>query len=353
MPLETVKFTPNDLAKYPFLKETADYIRPLGLQIEDLSSHEMEPVLKRAEERVREAIVATRITRNPKRIDLEISSYPVALLLVSATENSFIRKRYALAEAKQASGDLAYESKEKILRVAENFGWKITSPKQGAEVASDFVLNFTDYLRNTTHLSTDAKWKLINRILINGNVYVNQADVVRLLEEEIRWHIEKRLGATELTKLPPALAEIAEGLKKLAAEKIGSVEMEDFPKVVVQEAFPPCINALYDAASKSRHLSHVGRFTLTSFLINIGMSPEKLTELFKSFSDYNERMTRYQVEHIAGSRGSGTRYTPPNCDTLQTHNVCVNHDELCGGARNPLVYYKRKIGRASRQPSAE
>ena len=353
MPLETVKFTPNDLAKYPFLKETADYIRPLGLQIEDLSSHEMEPVLKRAEERVREAIVAARITRNPKRIDLEISSYPVALLLVSATENSFIRKRYALAEAKQASGDLAYESKEKILRVAENFGWKITSPKQGSEVSSDFVLNFTDYLRNTTHLSTDAKWKLINRILINGNVYLNQPDVVRLLEEEIRRHIEKRLSATELTKLPPALAEIAEGLKKLAAEKIGSAELEDFPKVVVQEAFPPCINALYEAASKSRHLSHVGRFTLTSFLINIGMSPEKLTELFKSFSDYNERMTRYQVEHIAGSRGSGTRYTPPNCDTLQTHNVCVNRDEVCSGARNPLVYYKKKIGRASRQPLAE
>ncbi len=81
--------------------------------------------------------------------------------------------------------------------------------------------------------------------------------------------------------------------------------MEGFPKVVVQEAFPPCVIALYDAASKSRHLSHVGRFTLTSFLINIGMSPEALTELFKSFSDFNERLTRYQVEHIAGSRGSG------------------------------------------------
>jgi DNA primase large subunit len=343
MPLETVKFTPNDLAKYPFLKETADYIRPLGLQIEDLSSHEMEPVLKRAEERVREAIVATRITRNPKRIDLEISSYPVAFLLVSATENSFVRKRYALAEAKQARGDLAYESKEKILHVAENFGWRIAlSSKQGSEVSSDFVLHFTDYLRNTAHLSADAKWKLINRILINGNVYLNQSDIVRLLEEEIRRHIENRLIATELSKLPPTLIEIAEGLKKLAAEKIGSAEIEDFPKVVVQEAFPPCINALYDAASKSRHLSHVGRFTLTSFLINIGMSSEKLTELFKSFSDFNERLTRYQVEHIAGVRGSRTRYTPPNCETLQTHSVCINRDELCRGARNPLIYYKRK-----------
>ena len=346
-----VEFTKNDLAKYPFLKETADYIRPLSLQSEDLTSEEMAPVLNRAESRVREAIEYARITRNPKSLDVEISSYPVALLLAAATDNSYIRKRYALAESKQASLDLGVESKEKVLRVAENFGWRLKLlPKHGSEVPLDFTLHFADYLRNTTHLSTSPEWKLVNRIIIDGNVYLNQPDVVRLLEEEIQRHIEKRLALTELTKLPPQIAEFADNLKKLAVEKIGASEMEGFPKTVVQEAYPPCIKALYEAASASRHLSHVGRFTLTSFLINVGMSPEKLTELFKSFSDYNERMTRYQVEHIAGSRGSGTRYTPPNCDTLQTHNVCVNRDELCRGARNPLVYYKKKHRWVSNKP---
>ena len=339
-------FTPLDLAKYPFLKGTAERIRELDLRIETLLTADMARILKRAEERVSDAITYLRVRDPNEKIrqpDTEIYSYPVALLLVVATDNSYIRKRYALAEAKQASGELAQEPKEKVLRVAENFGWRITqSPKQGSKFPSDFILHFTDYLRNTTHLSTDSKWKLINRVLIDGNVYLNQSDVVRLLEEEIKRHIEKRLEQTEPPKLPAPIVEIAERLKQLAIEKIGTAEMEGFPKVVVQEAFPPCINALYDAASKSRHLSHVGRFTLTSFLINIGMSPEKLTELFKSFSDYNERLTRYQVEHIAGVRGSGTRYTPPNCETLQTHGVCTNRDELCSGARNPLIYYKRK-----------
>jgi DNA primase large subunit len=342
-----VKFTPNDLAKYPFLKETIDYIRPLNLQIGDLTSPGMEQVLRRAEERVREAVVSTRVTRDLRNVGTEIPSYPVALLLVAATENSFIRKRYALAEAKQASVDLSLEPAEKVFRIAENFGWKITLPTKQSKLPHDFIIHFSDYLRNTTHLSTDSKWKLINRFLIDGNVYLNKPDVVRLLEEEIRKHIENRLAATELTKLPPQVAEIAEKLKALAVEKIGASEMEGFPKVVSQEAFPPCIVALYEAASKSRHLSHVGRFTLTSFLVNVGMSPEKLTELFKSFSDYNERLTRYQVEHIAGVRGSGTKYTPPNCETLQTHGVCTNRDELCRGARNPLIYYKRKHNRAS------
>jgi DNA primase large subunit len=338
-----VDFTKNDLAKYPFLKETADYIRPLGLQIEDLTSSEMAQVLNRAESRVREAIEYAHVVRNAKNADVEIISYPVALLLAAATENSYIRKRYALAEAKQASVDLASEPKEKILRIAENFSWRLTLlPNYDSEIPTDFALNFTDYLRNTTQLSTSPDWKLVNRIMIEGNVYLNQSDVVRLLEEEIRKHIEQRLVSTEFPKMPPRIVEITESLKKLASEKIGAFETEDFPKTVVQEAYPPCIKALYDAASKSRHLSHMGRFALTSFLLNIGMSPEQLTDLFRSFSDFNERLTRYQVEHIAGGRGTGTRYTPPNCETLQTHNVCVNRDELCGGARNPLVYYKRK-----------
>ena len=349
-------FTPTDLAKYPFLKGTAERIRALDLRIETLLSPDMARILERAKERVSDSIIFLRV-RDPnekiKNLDTEIYSYPVALLLVSATENSFIRKRYAVAEAKQAGQALAEEPKEKVLRIAENFGWKICLSGQSSKVPSDFILHFTDYLRNTAQLSTSPEWKLVNRIIIEGNVYLNQSDVVRLLEEEVRRDIEKRLALTELAKLPPQIVEIADGLKKLAVEKIGASEMEGFPKTVIQEAYPPCIRALYEAASASRHLSPVGRFTLTSFLINVGMTPEKLTELFKSFSDYNERMTRYQVEHIAGSRGSGTRYTPPNCDTLQTHNVCINRDELCRGARNPLIYYKRKMKRVGRESVME
>jgi len=81
---------------------------------------------------------------------------------------------------------------------------------------------------------------------------------------------------------------------------------------------------------------------LTSFLVNIGMTSENVNELFKTFSDYNEKLTRYQIEHIAGERGSATRYTPPQCSLLQTHGVCKNRDDLCRRIYHPLAYYKRK-----------
>lgn len=340
MPLTTVQFTKNDIAKYPFLKAATKYMRIPDLKIEDLTSPELEGILKRAEERVEEAILYARVSRKLKREDIEISSYPAAIVLATATGNSFIKKRYALAESKQAYEDLKDEPKEKIVKFAQNFAWKLML-NQNSGIPFEFMVSFTSYLRNTTHLR-GKKWKLVNRLLSIGNVYLTRNETARLLSEEIRKHIGKRLEVEELPKFPTEIMKIAEKINKLSVEKIGKAEMEGFPKTVVQTAFPPCVKALYEAVSAGRHLSHIGRFMLTSFLVNVGMSSESVVDLFKSFSDYNERMTRYQVEHIAGERGSRTRYIPPKCDTLKTHGVCTNPDELCRTVHHPLSFYRIK-----------
>lgn len=341
MQLATAIFTKHDLAKYSFLKETTEYVKKLDLKIEDLTNPELSRILERAEERIEEAILYALVSRELHNEEIEILSFPVAIMLVVATENSFIKKRYALAEAKQAYNDIKIEPKERILAIAQNFGWKL-AVNNDINTPYEFKLHLTDYLRNITQLR-EKKWKLVNRLLSNGNVYLTRSETARLLSEEIRKNIEKRLEMKEPLKFPPKIIEKAERIKKLSIEKIGKTMMEGFPKNIVQTAFPPCIKTLYTATSSGRHLSHIGRFTLTSFLINIGMSPEKVIDLFKNFSDYNERMTSYQIEHIAGERGSRTRYIPPKCDTLKTHGVCANPDELCQKIRHPLSYYRRGL----------
>jgi DNA primase large subunit len=335
------KFTKNDLARYPFLKETTDYVKKLDLKVEDLAHPSLSGVLERAEERVEEAILYSLTGKKQRNDEVEILSFPVAIMIVVATENSFIKKRYALAEAKQAYEEMKLEPKDKVLAIAQNFGWKLAT-NDPVEIPSEFSLSFADYIRNTTYLR-DKKWKLVNHLLSNGNVFLTGNEAIRLLSEEVRKHIEKRLEAKDLPTFPTRITEIAEKIKKLSLEKIGEAEMEGFPKEMVQTAFPPCISALYQAFTSGRHLSHVGRFTLTSFLVNVGMPPEKVIELFRNFSDFNERMTRYQVEHIAGEKGSRTRYIPPMCDTLKTHGVCMNPDELCRKVRHPLSYYRRTL----------
>jgi DNA primase large subunit len=124
------------------------------------------------------------------------------------------------------------------------------------------------------------------------------------------------------------------------------MSLEEMPKEVIMDAFPPCIRELRASALAGRHMSHVGRFALTSFLINSGMTVDAVVDCFRSASDFNERMTRYQAEHIAGGRGSRTKYIPPKCETLRTHGVCPEMDEICRTLRrrHPLAYYRRKLG---------
>ncbi len=344
-------FTKTDLAKYPFLRETTQYVKKLDFRIEDITSPELAQVLERAEERLQEAILYNFVTRRPRNPDIEILSFPVATMLTITTENSFIKKRYALAEANAAYEDLREEPKDRILKIAQNFGWQIAANNSTPALPYDYALGFMDYLRNTTHLR-DKNWKLVNRPLSKGNVYLGKDEIARLLKEEVQKQIDKRLEVEELPKFPAKITQIAEKMKTLAVEEIGKPEMEGFPKIVQQEAFPPCIQSLYQAFTSGRHLSHIGRFALTTFLINIGMPTQTLIDLFRNFSDFNERMTRYQVEHLAGEKGSHTRYTPPKCETLQTHGVCINPDDLCRRIYHPLNYYRRKYkNKPAEQPA--
>jgi len=348
MQIRASKFSTIDLVKYPFLKETADYVKQLDFKIEDIANPELAGILQRAQERVKEAISRATISRETRKPEIEILSFPVAIMLVVASGSQFLKKRYALAEAKQAYEDLRQEPTDRLMLIGRELGWELVANKDG-KTPYELKLVFKDYLRNTTHLRT-AAWRLVNRVLMNGYVYLTRGEVARLLQEEVRRLLERRIDNAAPSNLPKEIVETAQRLASLVTEKVGKDEIEGFPSVVIQEAFPPCVKALYESFASGRHLSHVGRFTLTSFLITVGMPAESVVELFKGFSDFSERLTRYQVEHIAGERGSRTRYTPPKCDTLRTHGVCINPDAICRRIRHPANYYKLKTQGKSRKP---
>src|SRR5665647_1420909 len=263
----------EDFAKYPFLKQSSKQIEELQFTIGSLSSEK--PIFDRAQNRVEKAILEVNTGEAMRDKRAEISSFAAALILVIATKNSWIKKRYALAVAKTAQAQLLGESKGKIFAIARDFDWDISE----GIVGKDFRLGFGFYLKNAAHMH-GSEWKLVNQIMDKGMVYLNKDKVVRLLQEEVKNRVEKRLDVSEIKNLPEEITAIAEMLTKLAQEIMGQ-EIEEMPKVVVQAAFPPCINALYTDAVQAHHLSHIGRFTLTSFMVNIGITPEGLNEMFK------------------------------------------------------------------------
>ena len=340
------------------MKEAAEHVRGIGIDFDELErdSDFYLPFLDRAEKRVEAALHDVTASANTKPVtemnkrerEIEIFSFPLAVLLAVGTEDSFIKSRFALAEAKRASALLKGEEKEKLLEVAKNFDWNVEDFGLEPYV---FAVSFPVFLKNATGFH-DTRWKLVNQKMADGNVYLTKQKASRLLEEEVRRYVESRLD-TKIKGLPPGIMARVTRLRQLAAERQEQIKREEMPDRVVMEAFPSCIKGVYERVSAGRPASHIGRFALTSFMLNIGMSEEDVFKFFRSVSDFNERMTRYQVSHIAGSRGSGTKYTPPNCSTLRTHGICISPEPECRGAVNPLVCYKRKLEKIPEEEPAK
>jgi DNA primase large subunit len=269
-------------------------------------------------------------------------------MMIISTNDKLLKRRYSLAEAKRAYNLLRQEKEEKITAIAKTFGLNTKPAKTHNQnlgiTSSGFYLNFVDYLKGAS-IFHERKWKLVNKTIQHGEVQVTKDEIARLTAEQIRTHMEEKLGAktdlkTELT-LPQGVSHRIEKLKQLHAT-LRKVQEEEMPKETAIDAFPPCIQKLYKTALDKGHLSHIERFTLTSFLLNAGMPIDSVVECFRPASDFSEKMTRYQVEHIAGGRGTGEKYVPPKCETLRTHAICPGGDEICERTWRPLQYYQKK-----------
>jgi DNA primase large subunit len=229
-----------------------------------------------------------------------------------------------------------------LLQIATaSFGWdaKLVERDVG-DTHFEFALHFTFYIRDAARIH-DLKWKLVNRVLTEGYVLLPREDFARLLEEEVQSRVLEKTGDATV-ELPEELARRVEPLRSMLRARSQHLASDEMPHAVMASAMPPCMKNLLSLLQTSKHISHMGRFAMAAFLLNIGTNEEDLLKMFKAFSDFDERIARYQVEHIAGKRGSRRKYTAPNCATMRTHGVCVNPDELCATITHPLSYYRRK-----------
>jgi len=328
----------REAAKYPFLTEAARLVDALHLQLDDLTSPVYDKVLNRAAERIVQAIEDGAVDDKLDDYMTELLSFPVAVMFVSAMGEQFLSRRYALSEAVRVYFLLQNEDREKLAQIArEDFSWDLKDSGERYDgVLHDFRLHFHDYLRSSNSFHED-KWKLVNRIVKNGYVLLTQREVARLIQGEVENLIKERLKPIKIN-LPEPLQRRLNHVSKVYEENRRRLGGEDLPSEVLNEAFPPCIRFCMEGLLAGRRASHMG---------------DSLIDLYTSVSDFDPTMTKYQVEHIAGVKGNRTKYTPPLCDTLRTHGICRNKDDICERVKHPLSYYRAKARLAYQRPSPQ
>ncbi|MCD6458459.1 MAG: DNA primase large subunit PriL [Thermoproteales archaeon] len=352
----SIIFTLEDIAKYPFSKDAVEYIRSIDITLRDLDEYLREQIFEKSYRRVASAIEEKRIVSRQRaylepridieNLDIEILSFPVAILLVKLMDDPLLASRYSIAESKRAAAFLKRENDEKIIYLATTtFNWNVSlnSDITSRYKAYAFMIDFPSYLKNVPEYSP--KWKLVNRILYKGNVLLTKQDLVRLMEEAIKDRILQQVLKRQNFQLPEDAA--AKWVNKIEEKwkKYRSRISLRKPVKLSEDAYPPCIVSLIEDVKAGKNISHAGRFVLAAFLINIGMSPDEVLEIFKSSPDFNESIARYQVEHIAGLRGSRIRYSPFKCENMKSYGLCRYDDVLCKGIKHPLQFYYKRASR--------
>jgi DNA primase large subunit len=332
---EAPAITLKVLARYPILPETRQFFETFEVE-------ELEGYAEATKLRIVEALQRGEKGVLPREDPMEdLLTFALARVLCIAIGEPWLLKRWALAEASRMERFLHVETKElkeMVLKTVLNVEEvdEFTASKVGEEYS--YRMHFAEYLRINREL-TGPEWRLVNRMLTGGFVYLTEAETIRLFRQKVY----KMLSSTEnvpkvkIKSLPPKLAEAAEDIVKELVKLRSSYEPVTAP---ASGDWPPCMEAIRARVAEA---SHKELFTLTAFMINKGHSKEEILALLAERPDFNERIARYQIEHIAGERGSRTRYRPPSCSTMRTLGLCVEDGKYCPKwIKNPLQYKKPK-----------
>jgi len=264
------------------------------------------------------------------------------LILLALVEDPSLTERYCVAESKRVYYELLDEDEltELLLLLAHTFGVKLYYDKR-------YYIHFIDYISNgCSRISRYYKAIFLGRVH-RGWVPLSEKECIRVLVEIYKSWLRQCVKRARKNLL---LTDVPEGLLKLA-EFISRLWREQRKRTVIIATkflelgqYPPCIEKLLEDLKSGKNLPHHARFALATFLLNIGKPIDEVVDLFRTSPDFNERITRYQVEHLAGLRGSRVKYSPYKCSNMKSLGLCVDVEgKICKGIHHPLQYYKRGV----------
>ena len=327
--------------KYPFTPEAKEYIRINAPSLEEFDRDELKHIVDYAYRKVKNLLYREPLDR--WTWELEATSYPLEMAIIRATGNRFIQRAFAVAEGKRVYNHLKREDPREIVHIGRTAFNLDLSYSEGEKV---FRLHLLDYIGIASTFSS-TKWKLVNRFVKDGYVYLGQEMMARILAEHVKRYILERVE--EPIRVPGIIKEYADKLSELHKKIRGEIEEigEEILKADVEE-FPPCIKEIDHSSTQGENLPHMARFALVTFLLKIGYSIDRIVQLFSAAADFDPEKTRYQVEHIAGLKGGRKRYETLACASLRTLGLC-REEPSCRGIKHPLAYLRRVKRRKKRE----
>ena len=327
----------KEVVKYPFLADAGQYLRDKGFTLEQFGTDpDMAHVVRNAFERVQVAIqgriYGSEESSGEAALPNEVFSFLLAIVLLKLCGNQSMVRRFALGEARRAEKHLERDLAD-MDDTRHRLAVRIIDELFSVRVRREdkyFVIPIHNYIQHSVHFH-EREWKLVNRHVWNGGVHLTSHETVRLIRNELVLHISKKITGARTPEMIPGF----EGYVK----KLVDISKQFVVATVDTGEYPPCIKHAIDVLEKGENLPHSGRFMLATFLLARGQSVKQIAPLFKNAPDYNERVTAYQLNHLAGS--GGTQYSCPSCEKIRTQDLCFAIPE-CDNIISPMQFGKRR-----------
>lgn len=348
---------------YPFLKKLDEYFRErFGSEVDLAALFTNRTLRSEAVKRVKRALSRKRgKDLGVSAVELDEDEYLAFYmgLLISGFTDVWALRKYIDSEVKDFIELMKLENSKFLWNVSrmlglssellardDECGYKVvlvSGPKQ--EISCfQFRLTIPKYLTYAEKLLGEAGWSLLETYVREGYVYLPKSKYVRLLEDPLKEYLTKlfdelSVKLADVSVLEDLRNDIAEVIrreyKRLRVEK----PVQAPPGEIKEEFFPPCVKELVKSLRASEHLTHIQRFALATFLLNVGASVDYVLDLMRNAPDFNEKVARYQIEHLAGIKGGGKKYKTYSCVKMKELGMCVAE---CG-VKTPVQYYARSL----------
>lgn len=290
--------------------------------------------------------------------EMRVLSFFYARLLVSLPPSAAMARRWSVTESKTAWRRLKAPDTADLLAVASALGFEARE-EFGEKQDRRIAFSLPSYLRMATPIR-ETGWRLASQSVGGGVVTVDVPRAARLLQEGIRQYLSSQVPIPLEPALRQALTEREAGLLEEMVRRLPSPQAgSGGPLGFRPEVMPPCMTEMRARLNAGENLSHYGRFALAAFLHKVGANTEFIVDCYRGAPDFDEGITRYQVEHITHHEG-GEGYTPPDCAKLISNGLCFKEKDaarppLCADPvtlKHPLNYYRRRSQAEPARPPA-
>ena len=179
----------DEITKYPFLAEAGQYQKDKGFTLEQFATDpDLQIIVDKAYERVEQGKnfnLTPDGSRGDTSLPLEVFSFLLAIVLLKLSDANTLITKFSLAEARRAEkflekdliGNLNKTSEELAIKIFKEL-FSVSIKKSG----NHFVIPISDYLRHAVNFH-ELEWRLINRHVEKGMVFLNSHETVRLIRK--------------------------------------------------------------------------------------------------------------------------------------------------------------------------